>query len=92
MGLKHASIAAAFLALASGLLGYGIARLTPPKDPWAAFHPVLGPPRQFLTYGPGVDSCGKMLSDVAEGGDSAKIMYLSWVLGYLSAVGVFAKK
>ncbi|MBO0734185.1 MAG: hypothetical protein J2P49_07705 [Methylocapsa sp.] len=85
------ALGALALALASGLLGYGIARLMPPKDPWAAFHPVLGPPRQFVTYGPGIDSCGKMLSDVAEDGDSAKIVYLSWVLGYLSAAGVFAK-
>ena len=85
------ALGALALALGSGLLGFGIARLMHPKDPWAAFRPALGPPRQFVTYGPGIDSCGKMLSDVAEDGDSAKIAYLSWVLGYLSAAGVFAK-
>jgi hypothetical protein len=89
--VKRLAFALAFLALAlaAGLLGFGIARLMPPKDPLAGFHPTLGPPRRFLTYGPGVDSCEKMLSNVADG--TAKIVYLSWVLGYLTAAGVFAK-
>ena len=89
--MKRLAFALAFLALAlaAGLLGFGIARLMPPKDPLAGFHATLGPPRRFLTYGPGVDSCEKMLSNVADGGDTAKIVYLSWVLGYLTAAGVF---